>query len=85
MVSHMKTTVEIADALLNKARKLAKQEGTTLRALVEAGLHDQLKSRSQGHPYKLRLVTFRGDGLHPSAEEAGWDRTRDLIYEGRGT
>ncbi|HEX9637139.1 MAG TPA: type II toxin-antitoxin system VapB family antitoxin [Acidobacteriota bacterium] len=81
----MKTTIEIADPLLREAHSVAKREGTTLRALVEAGLREQLKSRGQGHPFKLRLVTFRGDGLHPRAEEAGWDGIRDLIYEGRGT
>jgi hypothetical protein len=34
----MKTTVEISDSLLREARKLARREGTTLRALVEQGL-----------------------------------------------
>ena len=36
--SHMKTTVEIAPALLARAKKLAAQRQTTLRALIEAGL-----------------------------------------------
>jgi len=38
MVTHMKTTVEISDALLNEARQVATQEHTTLRALFEEGL-----------------------------------------------
>ena len=85
MVTHMKTTIEIADSLLAAARKIVSREGTTLRALVEAGLRDQLKGRRKPQSFRLRLVTFRGEGLHPQAGEGGWEKIRDLIYEGRGT
>jgi Arc/MetJ family transcription regulator len=85
MVSHMKTTIQIADALLAEARKVAEREGTTLRALVEAGLRETLKSRGQGAaPFRLRLVTFAGDGLQPGVVERGWEQVRELVYEGRG-
>jgi Arc/MetJ family transcription regulator len=81
----MKTTIEIADSLLAEVRKVANREGTTLRALVEAGLRETLKARRTGTvPFKLRLVTFRGDGLQPQAGEGSWERIRELIYEGRG-
>ena len=81
----MKTTIEIADALLAAARKVADREGTTLRALVEAGLRETLKSRGEGAPlFRLRLVTFAGDGLQPGIAEGAWERIRDLAYEGRG-
>jgi hypothetical protein len=33
----MKTTLDISDAILARAKKLAKREGTTVRALVEEG------------------------------------------------
>jgi len=85
MVSHMKTTIEIADALLAEARKVADQEGTTLRALVEAGLRETLKSRGEGSlPFRMHLVTFAGDGLQPGVAEGAWERIRELAYEGRG-
>jgi Arc/MetJ family transcription regulator len=85
MVAHMKTTIEIADALLDDARKVADREGTTLRALVEAGLREALKARGEGAPpFHLRLVTFAGDGLQPGIAEGAWERIRDLAYEGRG-
>ena len=35
MVTHMKTTIELADPLLEEARSVAAREGTTLRALLE--------------------------------------------------
>jgi hypothetical protein len=81
----MKTTVEIPDALLEEVRRLAARERTTVRALIEEGLRKTLESRRRdGDAFRLRLVTFRGDGLQPHVQEGGWERLRDLAYEGRG-
>jgi Arc/MetJ family transcription regulator len=81
----MKTTIEIADSLLTEARRVAEQEGTTLRSLVEEGLRQALKARVDAPaPFQLHLVTFAGDGLQPGVAEGGWDRIRGLVYEGRG-
>lgn len=81
----MKTTVEIADPILKEARKLAAREGTTLRALMEQGLrHVLLQKRQLKKRSKFRMVTFKGDGLQPEFQNAGWDKIRDAIYEGRG-
>ncbi len=66
--------------------KLAAKEGTTVRALFEAGLRTVLaERRKKTAPFKLRLVTFRGDGLHAEAGAGDWERLRELVYEGRGT
>ena len=81
----MKTTIEIADPVLKEARKVAAREGTTLRALVEQGLRQVLSEKKQAKkPYKFHLTTFKGDGLQPEFQDAGWDKIRDAIYEGRG-
>jgi hypothetical protein len=81
----MKTTVEISDALLEEARKVADKEGTTVRALIEHGLRKTLDARrKEGARFQLRLVTFKGDGLLPDVREGGWERIRDLAYEGHG-
>lgn len=85
MGSHMKTTVEIADGLLAEARKVAAREKTTVRALIEDGLRQALGTRRRKtSPFKLRMVTFAGDGLQPQAGEGDWERLRHLVYEGRG-
>lgn len=84
MGSSMKTTIELADALLDEARKLARREGTTVRALVEQGLRLVIAQRRRGRSFKLRDLSFAGDGLRPELEGAAWDRLRELAYEGRG-
>ncbi|MGH6770381.1 MAG: type II toxin-antitoxin system VapB family antitoxin [Xanthobacteraceae bacterium] len=81
----MKTTLDISDPLLREAKKLAAKEGTTLRALIEQGLRKIVTEHKQrSRPFRLRRVTFGGQGLNPELAEAGWDRIRDLSYEGRG-
>lgn len=80
----MKTTVEIQDALLKEAQKLASRENTTVRALVEEGLRKIIVTRTRPEAFRLRKVTFKGNGLQPDVEGAPWPRVRDMAYEGRG-
>jgi Arc/MetJ family transcription regulator len=84
MGSHMKTTVDIADALLEKAKRIAAKEGTTVRALIEQGLRRALAERARGGKFRLRRATFKGRGLQPGVKELSWERVRELAYEGRG-
>ena len=84
MVRCMKTTIEIADSLLSAARKTAAREQTTQRTLVEEGLRRVLEERNGRPPFHLRRATFAGQGLQPAVADAGWERLRDLSYEGRG-
>jgi len=80
MVSHMKTTIEISDAILERARALAAREGTTVRALVEDGLRQVLRMRRAG-PFRLRDASVGGNGLTPEFQNAGWDKLRDALYD----
>ena len=57
----MKTTLNLNDALLTKAKTLAAQERTSLTRLIEEGL--QLRLRAQQVRAKpLRLPIYRGKG-----------------------
>jgi hypothetical protein len=80
----MKTTVEIPDSLLKEAKKLASAEGTTMRALLEEGLRRILDDRKQNGAFRLRKVTFKGEGLQHHIAGSSWDRVRDIICEERG-
>lgn len=80
----MKTTVEISLPLLEQAKKLAAQEGTTIKALIERGLREQLAKRKRTQVFRLRKTSYKGKGLQAEAKGVGWDKLRDLAYEGRG-
>ena len=81
----MKTTVDIPIPLLEEARRAADREGTTLRALVEAGLRRVLADRrGRAIPFQLRDARFRGEGLQPGVASGDWEAIRAAVYEGRG-
>lgn len=79
----MKTTVEIADALLARAKQHARKTGRPLRSLVEQGLRLLLDSEATRHNYRLpdRSVGRRGDS-NP-LEALSWAELRDETYGGR--
>ena len=84
MVSHMKTTVEISDALLREAKRVAARDETTVRALIEEGLRHSLNARNDKRRFRLRDASYGKGGLRPEVEDGSWERLRDMIYEGRG-
>jgi hypothetical protein len=85
MVTHMKTTIDIADAILDLAKEIAARDGVTVRALVEEGLREVLAKR-QGRRTKFRLrdASFKGKGLQPGADLADWSAVATMTYGGRG-
>lgn len=84
MVSHMKTTVEIPDALLDEVRAVASREGTTVRVLLEEGLRRSLAERKGGAAFRLRKASVKGRGLAPSLVGAPWEEIRELAYARSG-
>ena len=87
MGSHiMKTTLEIADDLFERAQRAAREEKTTFRSLAEEGLRLVLAKKRQRKSGKLPpLVTYGGSGLTEEFKDWNWDRIRDEVYRGRGT
>ncbi len=84
IVSNMKTTIDIAQPVLDRARTLAARNGTTLRELVEEGLRRVLEEETKARPFRLRKASFKGRGLSPETRDLSWERLRQLAYEGRG-
>ena len=79
----MKTTIEIADDLFERAQRVARKEKTTFRSLTERGLRLVLNEK-QAKPRKLPpLVTVPG-ALTYDFKNAPWEKIRDEIYKGHG-
>ena len=83
---HMKTTVDISDALLHRAKKLATEQHQTLKAIIDSALRQYLDRASPGGKpqFRLRKHPFKGRGLQPGVDENDWTGIRDRAYEGRG-
>lgn len=80
----MKTTIELPDELIRQARRVAQQEGATLRALVEEGLQRSLEARRQVARRQLDFPSYGGSGLTEEFQGAPWSRIRGEIYRERG-
>jgi len=60
MFSCMRTTLEISDELLRRAKRRAADEATTLRRIVEDALRSYLGGRSPKRRYEFRWRTEKG-------------------------
>jgi putative antitoxin of VapBC-like toxin-antitoxin system len=83
MVSSMKTTIDLPEALLREAQGLAREEGTTLRAYVEEGLRTVVERHRAESRFRLPDASVGGEGLRPAARELGWEQLRTEIYGDR--
>jgi hypothetical protein len=63
MVVRMKTTVDIAEAMLREAKLIAAREGTTLKALVDEGLRHVIDEREREKTgFRLRDCRYGSGG-----------------------
>ena len=84
MARHMKTTVQISDALLAEIQKIARKKKTTLRALVQEGLQHVVSNEQKVKPFKLRDASFGGAEVNPDLQGKTWEDIVGKVYEGRG-
>lgn len=84
MVSNMKTTIDIPEPLLEQAKTVATEEGTTLKRLVEEGLRLVIERHGAPAVFKLRSASSKGEGVQPGVDLERWDQLRGFIYQGRG-
>lgn len=70
MLCCMRTTVDLPDELLRRARDRAAAEGTTLTALLADGLHLRLTERDDRPEPRLLPRSTAGGGLRPGIDPA---------------
>jgi hypothetical protein len=82
MFSHMKTTVDLPDELLIRAKKRSAETRTPLRTLIERGLRRELSSTAPGDgrrlPRKITWVVAPG-GLPPGLDISDRSSLHDWI------
>jgi hypothetical protein len=77
----MKTTLELDDHLLERAKRLAIKQRTTLRAIVEDALRARLAPRpSRRQPYRFAPPIVRGT-KPPRVDVADRDALYDYLDE----
>jgi hypothetical protein len=81
----MRTSVDIPDPLLHKARLVARRRKTTLRSILLEGLRRVLEKEGQKKPpYELPDESFGQGGPVEGLAPTDWERIRAIAYEGRG-
>jgi hypothetical protein len=79
----MKTTVEIQDALLERARRYSHRTGRPVRSLIEEGLRLVLHSRSNRKKFTLPDFSVGNPEAANPLNLVDWQVLRDEIYGGR--
>lgn len=79
-MGRVKTTVEIHDELLARAKRHAKLNGHSLRAVIEDALRLLLSSQTPRRKYVLPDLRVGNPGGADPLESYSWPELRDEIY-----
>ena len=76
----MKTTLDIHDELLVRAKRRAKEAGKPLRTVVEEGLRNVLSLPVSQNQYTLSDLRVGDPDADDPLEQYSWPELRDAIY-----
>lgn len=79
----MKTTIDLADDLARKAKKLAAKRGITLKAVIEEGIRMSLDRDQRTGAFQLPDKSVDGNGLQKEFVHKSWAEIREAAYEGK--
>jgi len=80
----MKTTIDVADHIMDRSRQLVRAEKSTFRDLVEEGLLLVIDRRTQSKKVSVTPVTVKGKGLSEEFRNLPWSQIRQAAYVGHG-
>jgi hypothetical protein len=76
----MRTTINLPDELIQRAKKAALEAGTTLTEIIENALRDSLARKSQKKPRpEFKLITSGHGGLQPGVDLDDTSALLDLM------
>ena len=76
----VKTTLDIQDELLARAKRHAQRTGRPLRAVVEEGLRQVLSASASRRPYRLPDHSAGEASGRDPLEALSWQDLREVIY-----
>ncbi len=76
----MKITVDIGEGLLKEAHEIAERENTSLQSLIVAGLRLLTKEHRRDPPFRLRDLSYPGEGRQSEFAGASWQQIRAAAY-----
>lgn len=83
MLYSVKTTIDIADTLLERAKRHARKTGKPLRAVVEEGLRRVLEEPRGRTEYRLPDRSVGDPRARNPLSSLTWQDLRQEIYGGR--
>ena len=76
----VKTTIDVQDALLARAKRHARRTGRSLRAIVEEGLRRVLADEPMVSAYRLPDASAGDPNAADPLEALSWQDLREEIY-----
>lgn len=79
----MRTTLDLNEQLVRRAKKAAAERGTTLTAIIEDALREKLTRPARATTAAKRRVlhTFKGDGLQRGVDLRSTSALLDLLED----
>lgn len=78
----MKTTIELPDALLSEAKKVALEQGCSLKSLLEVALQREIARLSENQVWEPDYtLCFGGSGLTEEAKGMSWSEIREMAMD----
>ena len=81
MLRHIRTSVDIPAPLLQRAKKLARERGISLRQLLVDGLRSVVERDARAPSHRMENCSFGHGGLVEGLTWTDSERMNELIYE----
>ncbi len=83
MFTHMRTSLDIPEPLLKRAKRLARERSTTLRQLLLDGLRSVIERGTETASYQMQDCSFGAGGLVEGLSWSDTERIDELVYGDR--